>query len=219
MISSRKESNVKKAVNLLTAEGLNVSGTVCHVGKGDDRKRLFEETKSKFGGIDILVSNAAANPTVGSLLNCSEEAWDKIFDINVKSTFLLIKECHPFLLNSQSPSIIIVGSITGFQPINLLSAYSISKTALLGLCKTAAEDLACDGIRVNCIAPGIIKTKFSKPLYETESAHEIAVSKIPMGRLGMPEEIASLATFLASDDASYITGENIVAAGGMQSRL
>ncbi|KAL2740570.1 dehydrogenase/reductase SDR family member 4 [Vespula squamosa] len=219
MISSRKESNVKKAVNELLQEGLSVAGTVCHVGKAEQRKKLFNETKSIFGGLDILISNAAVNPQAGPVLESEEEVWDKIFDINVKCTYLLIKESLPFLKDSKSPSITIISSISGYQPFNLLGVYSVSKTALLGLCKAAAENLSTYGIRVNCIAPGIIETKFSEPLYKSESANAACIEKIPLGRIGKPDEISGIAAFLASDDASYITGETIVASGGMQSRL
>ncbi|XP_014483720.1 PREDICTED: dehydrogenase/reductase SDR family member 4-like [Dinoponera quadriceps] len=219
MISSRKELNVKNAVEKLQSEGLEVAGTVCHVGKSEDRRKLFEKTKADFGGLDILVSNAAVNPTVGTVLECSEEAWDKVFDINVKSTYLLMKESLLLLKQSKSPSIIIISSIAAYQPFSLLGVYAISKTALLGLCKNTADELARDGIRVNCIAPGIIKTNFSRALHESKEAHEIAVSTISMGRLGLPDEIGGTAAFLASDDASYITGEVVVVSGGMKSRL
>ncbi|XP_072754271.1 dehydrogenase/reductase SDR family member 4-like [Anoplolepis gracilipes] len=219
MISSRKDSNVKKAVEQLQSEGLRVAGTVCHVGKAEDRKNLFESTKTNFGGLDILVSNAAVNPAVSLTLDSTEETWDKIFEINVKSTFLLMKESLPLLKGSKSPSIIIVSSIAGYQPFSLLGTYSISKTALLGLTKATAEELALDGIRVNCIAPGIIKTKFSEPLYKSEEVYNIAVSKISMRRLGTSDEVGSVAAFLASSDASYITGETIVVSGGMNARL
>ncbi|EFN70584.1 Dehydrogenase/reductase SDR family member 4 [Camponotus floridanus] len=219
MISSRKESNVKKAVEELQSEGLQIEGTVCHVAKAEDRKNLFEKTKAYFGGLDILVSNAAVNPTLDLVLENAEEVWDKIFDINVKSTFLLIKDSLPLLKCSKSPSIIIISSIAGYNPFSLLGIYSISKTALLSLTKITATELAPDGIRVNCIAPGIIKTKFSEPLYKSEESHDVAVSQISMRRLGMPDEIGSVAAFLASSDASYITGETIVASGGMVSRL
>lgn len=219
MISSRKEKNVTEAVQKLVKEGLNVSGVVCHVGKAEDRARLFSETKAQFGGLDILVSNAAANPAMGPVLDCEESVWDKIFDINVKSTYLLMKEALPLLRERKSSSIIIVSSIAGYQPFNLLGVYSITKTSLIALAKTVAEDLAPESIRVNCIAPGIIKTKFSAPLYESDAAREVALSKIPLNRLGNPEEISGIAAFLASDDASYVTGETIVGAGGMLSRL
>ncbi|XP_068967461.1 dehydrogenase/reductase SDR family member 4 [Bombus flavifrons] len=218
MISSRKESNVKKAVEQLKSEGLNVCGTVCHVGKSEDRNNLLKNTEQEFGGLDILVSNAATNPAQSTFFETSEEVWDKIFDTNVKSTFLLLQEALPLLRKSKSASIILISSIAAYTPFTLLGAYGVSKTALLALNQVAAATLAPEGIRVNCIAPGIIKTKFSRVLYEGE-AGEAVLSTIPMQRFGEPDDIANVAAFLASDDASYITGETITAAGGMRSRL
>lgn len=219
VVSSRKQSNVDSAVNTLKKLNLDVLGVKCHVGLKEDRKTLFDETIKKYGKLNILVSNAATNPTVGGVLECDESIWDKIFDVNVKSSFLLAKESLPHLRNSKGSNIVFVSSIAGFDPFELLGAYSVSKTALIGLTKTAAKELASEGIRVNCIAPGIIRTKFSKALYESESALEEALSRIPLQRLGDPDEIAGVASFLVSDDASYITGEAIVASGGMTSRL
>ncbi|XP_054732533.1 dehydrogenase/reductase SDR family member 4 [Anastrepha obliqua] len=219
VISSRKERNVDSAVERLRKLNLNVIGLKCHVGESQDRKRLFEETIRNYGKLNILVSNAATNPSVGGVLECDEGVWDKIFDVNVKSSYLLAKEALPYLREEKGSSIVFVSSIAGYDAFELLGAYSVSKTALIGLTKAAAKDLAPVGIRVNCLAPGIIKTKFSKALYESEAANEAALSKIPMGRLGSPEEMAGIVTFLVSDDASYITGETIVASGGMSGRL
>ncbi|XP_076752683.1 dehydrogenase/reductase SDR family member 4 [Xylocopa sonorina] len=218
IISSRKEANVKRAVDQLQSEGLTVSGIVCHVGIKEDRKALFEKAEREFGGLDILVSNAAINPVPSTLFETSEQVWDKIFDINVKSTFFLMQESLPLLRKGKSPSIILVSSVAGYQSFSILGAYSVSKTAMLGLNKAAALNLASDGIRVNCIAPGVIKTRFSQVLTTDEVKHQV-LSTIPMGKYGMPDEVAPLAAFLASDDASYITGETIIAAGGMQCRL
>ncbi|XP_076280719.1 dehydrogenase/reductase 4 [Lasioglossum baleicum] len=218
MVSSRKESNVKKAVEELKSEGLQVSGIICHVGKKEDRKNLFDKTKEEFGGLDILVSNAAVNPVFATLFDTPEGAWDKIFEINVKCSFLLMQESLPLLRESKSPSMILVSSIAAYQQITALGAYAVSKTALLGLNNIAAASLASEGIRVNCIAPGIIKTKFSEALVEGDTG-EATRSTIPMQRFGVPDDIASVAAFLASDDAAYITGETIAATGGMQSRL
>ncbi|CAG2056046.1 unnamed protein product [Timema podura] len=207
VISSRKETNVRNASNKLQKEGLSVTGVVCHVAKKEDRERLFQEAIDKFGGIDILISNAAANPASGSILECGETEWDKIFDINVKSAFLLTKEVVPFLQKRSGGNIIYISSIAGYTPIEFLGPYSVSKTALLGLTKVFANDLASDNIRVNCVAPGIVQTKFSS-----------IVSNISI-LFAQPPEIAGVVSFLCSDDASYITGETIVAAGGMVSRL
>ncbi|XP_017876630.1 dehydrogenase/reductase SDR family member 4 isoform X2 [Ceratina calcarata] len=218
MISSRKESNVKKAVEQLKSEGLSVSGVICHVGKKEDREALLKKTEQEFGGLDILVSNAGINPVATTLFETPEEVWDKIFDINVKSSFLLLKESLSLLRKSKSPSIIIISSVAAYKPFTVLSAYSISKTALLGLTQAAAATLASEGIRVNCIAPGIIKTKFSQLLYEGDTG-DGTLSIIPMQKFGIPNDIAAVASFLASDDAGYVTGETILATGGMQCRL
>ncbi|XP_017840770.1 dehydrogenase/reductase SDR family member 4 [Drosophila busckii] len=219
VISSRKQQNVDNALAELKKLNLNVHGLKCHVSEAQDRKQLFEETISKYGKLNILISNAATNPAVGGVLECDEQVWDKIFDVNVKSSYLLAKEALPYLRQQQGSSIVFVSSIAGYDAFELLGAYSVSKTALIGLTKAAAKDLAPEGIRVNCLAPGIIRTKFSKALYENESANEAALSKIPMGRLGTSEEMAGVVSFLVSEDAGYITGESIVASGGMSARL
>ncbi|KAJ8927072.1 hypothetical protein NQ314_020503 [Rhamnusium bicolor] len=160
IISSRKEKHVQEAIKRFCSEGLEVKGLICHVSKVDDRNKLFEEA-CKMGGLDILVSNAAVNPSMAAVLDCSESEWDKIFDVNVKSSFLLAKEALPLLRQSKAGRIIFISSIYGLQPCNRLAAYSVSKTAILGLTKAAALQLAVDKITVNCIAPGIIETKFS----------------------------------------------------------
>jgi len=220
VVSSRKQTNVTKAVELLKSEGhKGVTGVVCHVANAEDRKKLFQEAVDKFGGVDILVSNAAVNPTVGNVLDCDERAWDKIFEINVKCAFLLAKEAAPLIKKRGGGSIIFVSSIAGFQPFKILGAYSVSKTALLGLTKAAAQDLAPDNIRVNCLAPGIVETRFSSALHETESAKDAAIATVPLQRLAKPKEMGGVVTFLCSEDASYITGETIIAAGGVPSRL
>jgi len=217
IVSSRKSKNVEEATKKLTSEGLQVTGLVCHVGKQEDRRKLFEEAK-KLGGLDILVSNAAVNPEVGAVLDCSEGSWDKIFDVNVKSSFMLAKEALPLLRKSKSGRIIFVSSIGGLQPFNLLGAYSVSKTALLGLVKAAALQLAPENITVNSICPGIVETKFSSALTQGP-ASDVSLTQIPIGRFAKPHDISGSVAFLASDDGAYVTGENIAIAGGMASRL
>jgi dehydrogenase/reductase SDR family protein 4 len=180
ILSSRKQKNVDDAVSKLQSEGLKACGLVCHVSKAEDRKKLFEEAQ-KLGGLDILVSNAAVNPSMApvldvlkltfnspeltSLFQCEEAAWDKIFEVNVKASFLLAKEALPLLRQKKCGRIIFTSSIGGFQPcepFEALGAYSVSKTAVLGLAKAAAFQLARENITVNCVAPGIVETKFSK---------------------------------------------------------
>ncbi|XP_076048543.1 dehydrogenase/reductase SDR family member 4-like isoform X2 [Oratosquilla oratoria] len=219
VVSSRKQANVDNAVADLKNEGYEVMGLTCHVSKEEDRTRLMSETVKKYGGIDILVSNAATNPVAGGVLDCPEGVWDKIMDVNVKSALLLTKLVIPYMEQRRGGSIVYVSSIAGFQPIDVVGAYSVSKTALLGLTKAVAQEIAGDNIRVNCVAPGIIRTKFSAALHSNEYALEKVLERIPMGRLGESHEMAGLVSFLCSDDASYITGESFIAAGGMASRL
>ncbi|XP_077794603.1 dehydrogenase/reductase SDR family member 4 isoform X2 [Macaca mulatta] len=178
VVSSRKQQNVDQAVARLQGEGLSVTGTVCHVGKAEDRERLVATAVKLHGGIDILVSNAAVNPFFGSLMDITEEVWDK-----------------------------------GFTP------YNVSKTALLGLTKTLAIELAPRNIRVNCLAPGLIKTSFSRMFWMDKEKEERMKETLKIRRLGEPEDCAGIVSFLCSEDASYITGETVVVGGGTPSRL
>eukprot|EP00088_Acartia_fossae_P059717 TRINITY_DN7117_c0_g1_i1.p1 TRINITY_DN7117_c0_g1~~TRINITY_DN7117_c0_g1_i1.p1 ORF type:complete len:291 (-),score=62.37 TRINITY_DN7117_c0_g1_i1:324-1157(-) len=219
VISSRKEANVQSAESELRSSGLDVTGTVCHVGKEDDRRKMLDLAVQKYGGLDILVSNAAVNPFFGRALDCPEDMWDKIFDINVKTAFLLFRDCVPMMEERGGGSAVFISSIGGFQPIPFLGPYSVSKTALLGLTKCLAAETANDNIRVNCVAPGLVKTKFASALTDNESIADRALENIPMNRFGVPDDIGGIVSFLVSEDAAYVTGENIVVAGGTQSRL
>jgi len=219
VVSSRKEDNVKKAVDELQKEGLKVLGVPCHVGNADQRAALLKTAEEKFGGLDILVSNAAVNPAATLVLDTPESAWDKIFEINVKCAFLLSKEAMPMIEKRGGGSIIYISSIAGYQAMPLLGAYSVSKTALLGLTRAAAEQCAPYNIRVNCICPGIIKTRFSQLLWEDPGVSETVMTTIPLKRLGEPDDVAGAVSFLASDDSGYITGENIPVAGGFYCKI
>ncbi|XP_075386915.1 dehydrogenase/reductase SDR family member 4-like isoform X2 [Tenrec ecaudatus] len=178
VVSSRKQQNVDRAVATLQREGLSVTGTVCHVGKAEDRERLVATAVKLHGAVDILVSNAAVNPFFGNLLDATEEVWDKGLGI-----------------------------------------YNVSKTALVGLTKNLATELATKNIRVNCLAPGLIKTNFSRVLWMDEAREESIKEIMHIRRIGKPEECAGIVSFLCSEDASYISGETVVVAGGAPSRL
>lgn len=161
VVSSRKQANVDEAVKSLKSQGIDVVGIACHVSKASDRKKLFDFTIQQFGAIDVLVSNAAVNPAASSVLDTTEEVWDKIFDVNVKASYLLAKEAKPFIVKRGGGSIIFVSSVGGYTPADVLGAYSVSKTALLGLTKAAALECVKDNIRVNCVAPGVVETRFA----------------------------------------------------------
>ncbi|CAM1320098.1 DHRS2 (predicted) [Pycnogonum litorale] len=159
------------------------------------------------------------NPTVSFILDTEEAAWDKIFEINVKSAFLMTKEIVPHISKRGGGSVVYVSSVAGFKAIGPLSAYSVSKTALLGLTRAVAEQCAPMGIRVNCIAPGIIRTKFSRMLFAHPEAEKKINEDTLLGRIGEASECGGVVSFLCSDDASYITGENLPVTGEMFSRL
>lgn len=165
VISSRKQANVDKAVQALKDQGIHdVLGLTCHVASAVDRKKLFDETIKKFGGIDILVSNAAVNPKMSPVLETEEDIWDKIFEVNVKASYLLAKEVKPLMVKRGGGSIVFISSIGGYRPNNSYGAYTVSKTMLLGLTKAAALECVKDNIRVNCVAPGVIETRFAGPV-------------------------------------------------------
>ncbi|XP_070565000.1 dehydrogenase/reductase SDR family member 4-like [Ptychodera flava] len=221
MISSRKQKKVDAAVDQLRSEGLSVSGIVCHVAKEEHRRTLIKETLNKYGGIDILVSNAATNTHYGPLLSISESGWDKVFEVNLKATFLLVKEIAPYIEKRGGGSIVLVSSIAGFNfdILQFIGAYGTSKTAMIGLTKALVPQCAQMNIRINCIAPGLIKTKMNAGLWKNPDTYEERIKGIPMNRFGQPSECAGVVSFLCSEDASYITGETIVIAGGLSSRL
>ncbi|CAD7691391.1 unnamed protein product [Nyctereutes procyonoides] len=222
VVSSRKQHNVDRAVAALQGEGLSVTGTVCHVGKAEDRERLVATAVNLHGGIDILISNAAVNPFFGNLMDITEEMWDKILDINVKATALMTKAVVPEMEKRgyrQGGSVVIVASIGAYFPFPGLGPYNVSKTALLGLTKNLARELDQRNIRVNCLAPGLIKTSFSKVLWMDKAREESIKKVMQIRRMGKPDDCAGIVSFLCSEDASYITGETVVVGGGTPSRL
>eukprot|EP01018_Ginkgo_biloba_P003365 Gb_02331 [translate_table: standard] len=216
VISSRKQKNVDEAVEKLRAKGIEVLGVACHVSNANQRKNLFEKTVNKYGHIDILVSNAAANPTIDPILEIPETVLDKLWDINVKATILLVQDAAAHL--SKDSSIIIISSIAAYQPQVTMSMYGVTKTALLGLTKALAAEMA-PVTRVNTVAPGFVPTHFADFLVKNEDIRKGIEERTLLGRLGSTNDMASAVAFLASKDASYITGETLVVAGGIPSRL
>uniref|UniRef100_A0AAY5EER1 Dehydrogenase/reductase (SDR family) member 4 n=1 Tax=Electrophorus electricus TaxID=8005 RepID=A0AAY5EER1_ELEEL len=220
VVSSRRQANVDKAVSLLRNENIEVIGTTCNVGNREDRERLVNMAVEQCGGIDILVSNAAVNPFFGNILESTDEVWSKILDVNVKAAFLLTKQVFPHMVKRGGGSVVFVSSVAGYQPIFIMPELrTFVKTALLGLTQALAPELAQSNIRVNCVAPGIIKTRFSAALWQSEEVANEFLKLLSIKRLGMPEDIGGVITFLCSEDASYITGETITVTGGMNCRL
>ncbi|CAK9156865.1 unnamed protein product [Ilex paraguariensis] len=216
VVSSRKQKNVDEAVEQLKARGIEVLGVVCHVSNGLQRKNLIDETIQKYGKIDVIVSNAAANPSADPILEIKESVLDKLWEINVKSSILIVQDAAPHL--QKGSSVIFISSAGAYQPQASMAMYGVTKTALLGLTKALATEMAPD-TRVNCIAPGFVPTNFADYITKNDAVRKAIMEKTLLNRLGTTEDMAAATAFLASSDASYITGETLVVAGGIPSRL
>ncbi|MBI4567811.1 MAG: glucose 1-dehydrogenase [Planctomycetes bacterium] len=186
----------------------------CHMGRADQIDALFSHARAEFGGLDILVNNAATNPHFGPVLTADASHFDKTFEVNVKGPFLAARAAAPLLQERGGGVIINVASIVGFTPGLMMGVYSVSKAALIMLTLVLAQELAPANVRVNAIAPGFVKTAFSRALWENDAIHQEILKTVPMGRMAEPDEIAGAALFLASDAARYVTGETIVVDGG-----
>ena len=196
--------------------GENAYAVVTHAGKQDECKRLVEAAVAKFGKVDILVNNAATNPHFGPLLEVDEGAWDKTFDVNAKGYFWMARDVAKHCIAREAPGAIInIASITGLMGAPGQGVYAMTKAAVISMTKTLGAELAKTGVRINAIAPGFVDTKFAAAVLKNDVLVEEVIRRTPMGRCGQPEEIAGAALFLASDAASYMTGQTIVVDGGM----
>lgn len=214
VISSRKQDALDTLAKSLREVGIDVLPIAANAGNMDDLNRLVQETQEYFGGIDILVNNAAANPVFGPVEDTPLSAFDKIMDVNLKGPFELSKHCLPIMKSRGGGSIINISSIGGIRPEPQLGIYSVSKTALISLTKVLAKEWGAYGIRVNVICPGLIKTKFSQALWDNEQILKYTLAHLPIARVGTPEEIAALALFLAGNGSAYCTGAVFTADGG-----
>ena len=214
IISSRKQDAVDRVAESFRKDNLEAIGIACHVGDMDQLKNLVEKTVEKYGGVDILVNNAATNPVFGPLAEADEEVFDKIMKINVKACLVLANLCHPIMKARGGGSVINIASVEALKPSFGLGLYSISKAALNMLTKNQAKEWGRDGIRSNAICPGLIQTKFSAAIWKNEALLSQIENHLPAGRMALPDEMAGLALFLASDAASYCTGGIFTADGG-----
>ena len=187
----------------------------CHVGRADDILRLVDSTEQHFGRIDILVNNAATNIAQEPCLQTDEAKFDKMVEINLKSAFRLIQAIAPGMCARGSGSIINIASISGLKPQLYGMLYSMTKAALIMMTKSYALELGPKGVRVNAIAPGLIKTVLSEYYWGNEERLQQQLSKQPVKHIGHPEEIAELALLMASDKSSYMTGQCVVVDGGV----
>ena len=214
VVSSRDQEAVDKVAESINQDGGTALGIACHVGKKEALTILVDQSIEKFGGIDIVINNAAINPTYGKLADSDEAIFDKIMNVNVKAAMSLCNLCYPSMTSRGGGSIINIASVEGLKPSFGLGLYSISKAALIMLTKSQAKEWGRKGIRSNAICPGLIQTKFSEALWSDEKTLNAFVQHLPLSRMAQPEEMAGLAVYLASDAASYSTGGVYNADGG-----
>jgi len=211
VVSSRKQEAVEAVAAEIGGQALAVAA---NAGSTEDLQQLAERAVDQFGGIDIIVNNAAANPVFGPVEETEAWAYDKIMEVNVKGPFELCKLALPIMKERGGGAILNISSVGGLSPEHQLGIYSVSKAALISLTKVMAREWGQYGVRANAICPGLIKTKFSQALWSNEKILKYTLAQLPLPRIGTVEEVAGLALFLASPASAYCTGGVYTADGG-----
>ena len=211
---SRRAEGLAEAARAIDPQGTNTMTVVANMNREEDVEAIVPAVVQAWGGVDILVNNAATNPVFGPMTELETGAWDKILDTNVRGPFLLSRAAARAMKENGEGSIVNVASVAALEPAPNLGAYSISKAAILSMTKVFAAELGSSGIRVNCVAPGLVETKFAEVLINTPEIHEAIVSHTPLGRHGQPDEIAAAILFLAAPTSSFMTGQVMVVDGG-----
>lgn len=214
-VAARKPEALEETVGQITKTGRKGIAIPTNVREMAALQNLVDETKRQLGRIDILVNNAATNPVFGPVVNNDERAWDAVMNTNVKSLFFLSKMVREVMLEQGSGgNIINVSSTGGFRASVGLGAYSVSKAAVIMLTQVCAKEWGPEGIRVNCLAPGLIKTDFSRALWDNERSRAGASAQSPLRRIGEADEMAGAAVYFASAASSFTTGQTLVLDGG-----
>lgn len=214
VITSRKADACAAVVEQLRGEGLEAMAVACNISRKDEITALVDQTEKAYGPVDVLVCNAAVNPYYGPLSGISDEAFSKVMDVNIRSNLWLVNRVAPGMVEKGKGSIVIVSSIAGLTGSRTLGAYGISKAADMSLARSLALEWGKQGIRTNCIAPGLIKTDFAKALWDNPDTLAGALKSSPLNMIGEPEDIAGAALLLGSDAGRFITGTTIVIDGG-----
>ncbi len=214
-IAARKPEALAEAADAVRALGRRALAVPTNVRRLEELRNLVDTTREALGRIDVLVNNAGTNPVFGPVQDMDERAWDMIMNTNVKSMFQLsVMAREAMCLHGEGGSIVNVSSIGGLQASDVIGGYSISKAAVIMLTQVLAKQWGRDGIRVNCIAPGLIRTEFSRALWEDERISRGAVEGAALRRIGEPDEMAGAVVYFASPAASFTTGQTLVIDGG-----
>ena len=204
---------VAAAINARLGDGRAIA-IAANISANEQLQALVEETLRAFGQIDVLVCNAASNPHYGPMASITDEQFRKILDNNVLTNHRLITMVAPQMLARQEGSIILISSVGGMKGSPVIGAYCISKAADFQLARNLAVEFGPHNVRVNCIAPGLVRTDFARSLWENPETLKRSTARTPLGRIGEPDEIAGAAILLASRAGSFMTGQIVVVDGG-----
>ena len=214
VVSSRKADACEEVAAAIRKAGGEALVIPCNISRRAEVEGLIDGTLQHWGRIDTLVCNAAVNPYFGPLGGISDEAFDKIMSSNIKSNLWLCNRAIPAMAEKGGGSVVIVSSIGGLRGSAVLGAYGISKAADFQLARNLAAEFGPKGVRVNCIAPGLVKTDFARALWENPDTLKAVTRATPLRRIGEPHEIAGAAVFLASPASTFMTGQTMIVDGG-----
>lgn len=215
VVSSRKQESVDEVAAAIKAKGGEAIGIAAHNGEKAALQALVQATVDAYGTADILVNNAATNPHFGPVLDAEDSMWQKTIEVNLMGNVWLTQAVVPIMREKGGGKIINVASVNGLRPGRWQGVYSITKAGIISLTQTLAMELASDNILVNAIAPGLIKTKFARAIWENDTILNSILERTPMGRIGEPEDIVGLALYLASPASNFATGQVFVVDGGI----
>ena len=215
VLASRKQEALDAVAARIREGGGQALAVAAHTGDQAAVDTLVQRAVVAYGGVDILVNNAATNPHFGPILTAEESQWDKIWDVNVKGYFRMAKACAASMAERGGGKIINVASVAGLKPMAGMGVYSVSKAAVLMLTQVLALELAPANIQVNAIAPGFIKTRFSQALWDNPALNKMVQARTPQHRIADPEELTGMALYLAADASSFTTGATFTIDGGL----
>lgn len=214
VLASRRQAGLDEVAAAIRGVGGQALAIAAHTGDGAAVAALVAQAVDHFGGLDILVNNAATNPHFGPLIEAEESHWDKTIDVNVKGYMRLVRACVPALRARGGGKVVNVASIAGLHPQPNMGVYCVTKAAVIMLTQVLAVELAPDNIQVNALAPGYVKTRFSQALWDNPAIHATLLAQIPQKRLAAADELTGIALYLAAPASSYTTGAVFVVDGG-----
>jgi NAD(P)-dependent dehydrogenase (short-subunit alcohol dehydrogenase family) len=214
-LCSRKQENVDQALAELESHAGQLLGITAHVGLAEDLKNLVNTASEKFGPVNVLVNNAGTNPYYGPIIDAEEWAWDKTMAVNLKAPYILSQIVARQMIENDGGSIVNIASIAGLSAALGQGIYSVTKAGLIMLTRVMARELGNNGVRVNCICPGVIKTRLSEALWADPEVEKAVAAKKALGRVGTTDELVGAAIYLASPASSFTTGAMLQVDGGM----